>query len=150
MGTQTTNKSTCYVKYRTQWNPSVCWGDARSRHRTICGIAASTPALTDLQHQQATMLSLVSGSLAFTAPLTPAVTQTRAHAPNMLKSQALPFVEAPKALDGSMVGDVVRCRVHVQFGKPPLRFTCRPAPGSKPSLAFLTTGLRSAQPVRRP
>merc|ERR1719393_1151892 len=53
------------------------------------------------------MLSLSSAALAF-APAAPALSATRASvSPLMMaKSQALPFLEAPPQLDGSMAGDV--------------------------------------------
>uniref|UniRef100_A0A7S0PVT2 Uncharacterized protein n=1 Tax=Coccolithus braarudii TaxID=221442 RepID=A0A7S0PVT2_9EUKA len=51
-------------------------------------------------------LSFALSAVAFVAPLTPATTQLRADSPMMLKSQALPFIDAPPKLDGTMAGDV--------------------------------------------
>ena len=54
------------------------------------------------------MLALHSASLSFNAPaFRPAVAPA---AVSMRQSEALPFLEAPPQLDGSMAGDVVRAR----------------------------------------
>jgi len=51
-------------------------------------------------------LSLLAGSLTgYVAPLVPARMPMRAEAPQMIKSKAIPFLEAPPLLDGSMPGD---------------------------------------------
>eukprot|EP00308_Calcidiscus_leptoporus_P017474 CAMPEP_0119375402 /NCGR_PEP_ID=MMETSP1334-20130426/35586_1 /TAXON_ID=127549 /ORGANISM="Calcidiscus leptoporus, Strain RCC1130" /LENGTH=197 /DNA_ID=CAMNT_0007393703 /DNA_START=11 /DNA_END=604 /DNA_ORIENTATION=+ len=52
------------------------------------------------------MLSFAAAAYALVAPLSSGGTQLRLGAPQMLKSQALPFVDAPPKLDGSMAGDV--------------------------------------------
>lgn len=52
------------------------------------------------------MLSLTSAPLAFSAPLAAPLAPQRAAVSMMAKSQALPFLEKPASLDGSMPGDV--------------------------------------------
>jgi len=44
-------------------------------------------------------------SAGYVAPLVPARALARAEAPQMIKSKAIPFLEAPPLLDGSMPGD---------------------------------------------
>ena len=54
------------------------------------------------------MLSLASAAMGF-APVAPALRSAVAPATvQMRQSEALPFLEAPPQLDGSMAGDVVR------------------------------------------
>lgn len=55
------------------------------------------------------MLTLSLQSLSLNAGVAPAARVQRMQAPMMVKSQALPFLEAPAKLDGSMAGDKVRC-----------------------------------------
>lgn len=54
------------------------------------------------------MLALSLQSLSLNAGMAPAARVQRMQAPVMIKSQALPFLEAPAKLDGSMAGDRVR------------------------------------------
>jgi hypothetical protein len=54
------------------------------------------------------MLALSLQSLSLNAGMAPAARVQRMQAPVMVKSQALPFLEAPAKLDGSMAGDRVR------------------------------------------
>lgn len=56
------------------------------------------------------MLALSLQSLSLNAGMAPAARVQRMQAPVMVKSQALPFLEAPAKLDGSMAGDRVRTR----------------------------------------
>lgn len=56
------------------------------------------------------MLALSSASLSFNAGMAPVASVQRMAAPKMMKSAALPFLEAPSKLDGSMAGDKVRLR----------------------------------------
>lgn len=73
------------------------------------------------------MLTILSLPLAYVAPLAPARgVVTRADAPAMVKSEALPFLDAPSKLDGSMVGDVVSCA-------PGLRSACAPSAAAPPA-----------------
>nr|ABA55530.1 chloroplast light harvesting protein isoform 14 [Isochrysis galbana] len=51
------------------------------------------------------MLALSLQSLSLNAGMAPAARVQRMQAPVMIKSQALPFLEAPAKLDGSMAGD---------------------------------------------
>lgn len=51
------------------------------------------------------MFALTAAALSYNAPLVPARAPMRSDVPQMIKSQALPFLEAPPNLDGSMPGD---------------------------------------------
>jgi len=66
------------------------------------------------------MLALVStGALAFSGPAALGRVAPRSSTTMMAKSKALPFLEAPPALDGSMVGDVgfdpLKCTEYVSI-----------------------------------
>lgn len=69
----------------------------------------TTLALTlSLLGVQRRMLALQLQSLSLNTGIAPVARMQRAQSPVMVKSQALPFLEAPGQLDGSLAGDKVR------------------------------------------